>query len=220
MFGHDLGPDNFIKQILMTNPAGTLDTSFIATDYLNNPGTMNGIYNLPPPGRVAVAVPENISGGAADLKNLDMRRDDTTWWSTPRVLKEGADSVGLHGALSRVYLNIGEYWEQWTRNFKPLVGIKKQTPIRVKDAQKLSPAWNWSENARARSGRVPDQVREAAQARGCAGRQQVPHRRSEAARPREARLRSRTAPAAIPASGRRKASIRGRPRDAPGSNKQ
>ena len=37
VFAHDLGPDNFIKQILLTNPAGTLDTAFIATDYLNNP---------------------------------------------------------------------------------------------------------------------------------------------------------------------------------------
>lgn len=147
VFAHDLGPDNFIKQILMTNPAGTLDTAFIATDYLNNPGTMNAVYNLPPPGRVAVAVPEKISGGAADLKNLEYAPGSRDMVVTPRVLKDGADSVGLHGALSRVYLNIGEYWEQWTRNFKPLVGIKKQTPIRVKDAQKLSPAWNWSEKA-------------------------------------------------------------------------
>ncbi len=147
VFGHELGPDNFVKQLLMSNPAGTLDTSFISTDYLNNPGTMNGVYHLPPPGRVAVAAPEKVSGGAADLKNLEYVRGQRDMVVTPRVLKEGADSVGLNGALSRVYLNIGEYWEQWTRHFRPLVGIKKQTPIRVKDAQKLSPAWNWSEEA-------------------------------------------------------------------------
>jgi len=147
VFGHDLGPDNFVKQLLMSNPAGTLDTSFIATDYLNNPGTMNAVYNLPPPGRIAVAVPEKISGGAADLKNLEYAPGQRDMVVTPRVLKEGADSVGLNAALSRVYLNIGEYWEEWLKNFRPLVGIKKQSPIRVKDAQKLSPAWNWSENA-------------------------------------------------------------------------
>ncbi len=147
VFAHELGPDNFIKQILMSNPAGTLDTAFVVTDYINNPGTMNAVYNLPPPGRVAVAVPEKVTGGAADLKNLEYVPGDNTMVVTPRVLKDGADSVGLNGALSRVYLNIGEYWEQWTRNFKPLVGIKKQTPIRVKDAQTLSPAWNWSEQA-------------------------------------------------------------------------
>lgn len=147
VFAHDLGPDNFIKQILLTNPAGTLDTAFIATDYLNNPGTMNAVYNLAPPGRVAVAFPEKLVGGSLDLKNLELVAGQSDMVLAPRVLKEGADSVGLHGALSRVYLNIGEYWEQWTRHFKPLVGIKKQTPIRVKDAQRLSPAWNWSEQA-------------------------------------------------------------------------
>jgi hypothetical protein len=147
VFAHDLGPDNFVKQILMTNPAGTLDTAFIATDYLNNPGTMNAVYNLPPPGRVGVAVPEKLGGGALDLKNLEMVPGQPNTVLAPRVLKEGADSVGLHGALSRVYLNIGEYWEQWTREFKPLIGIEKQHPIQVKQAQKLSPAWNWSERA-------------------------------------------------------------------------
>jgi hypothetical protein len=147
VFAHDLPADNFVKQLLMTNPAGTLDTAFIATDYINNPGTMNAVYNLPPPGRVAVAVPEKVAGGAADLKNLEYVPGQPGMVLTPRVLKEGADSVGLNAALSRVHLNIGEYWEQWTRHFKPLIGIKKQSPIRVKDAQKNSPAWNWSEQA-------------------------------------------------------------------------
>ena len=145
VFAHELPARNFVKQILLSNPAGSLDTAFIATDYINNPGTMNAVYNLP--GRVSVAVPERLSGGATDLKNLEWVQGHPGFVLAPRVLKEGADSVGLHGALSRVYLNIGEYWEQWTRHFKPLVGIKKQSPIRVKDAQRLSPAWNWSEQA-------------------------------------------------------------------------
>ncbi|HYC59880.1 MAG TPA: hypothetical protein VEK79_09985 [Thermoanaerobaculia bacterium] len=147
VFAHDLGPDNFVKQILLTNPAGSLDTAFIATDYINNPGTMNAVYNLPPPGRVAVAVPEKLAGGALDLHNLEMVEGQPGMVWAPRVLKDGADSVGLNGAFSRVYLNIGEYWEQWTKHFKPLIGIEKQSPIRVKDAQKNSPAWNWSEQA-------------------------------------------------------------------------
>jgi hypothetical protein len=147
MFGHELTSDNFIRQLLLSNPAGALDTSFISTDYINNPGTMNGVYNLAPPGRVAVAQPEKISGGAKDLKNLEYVSGSNDMVMTPRVLKEGADSVGLHGALSRVYLNIGEYWEGWTQHFKPLVGIKKQTPIPVAQCQKNSPAWRWSEEA-------------------------------------------------------------------------
>lgn len=139
VFGNGMTAESFVWQLLRTNPAGTLDTSFIATDYLNNPGTMNGIYSIA--GRVTRAWPEQLAGGALDLKNLDGNPQPT-----PRVLKEGADSVGFLGALSRVHLNIGEYWEEWTRHFNPLVGIKKQSPIRVKDAQTLSPHWNWSES--------------------------------------------------------------------------
>jgi hypothetical protein len=137
VFGNDLGEDNFIWQLLHSNPPGTLDTSFIATDYLNNPGAMNGIFNVA--GRLQVAVREHVTGGALDLRDVHDPQ------LTPRVLKEGADSVGFTAALSRVYLNIGEYWEEWTRHFDPLVGLKKQSPIRVRDAQRLSPHWNWSE---------------------------------------------------------------------------
>ena len=137
VFGHTLGEDNFIWQLLHSNPPGTLDTSFIATDYLNNPGTMNGIFNVV--GRLQVAVPEHVTGGALSLLKVHDPQ------LTPRVLKEGADSVGFDAALSRVYLNIGEYWEEWLHHFNPLVGVKRQSPIRVKDAQKLSPHWNWSE---------------------------------------------------------------------------
>ena len=31
----------------------------------------------------------------------------------PRILFDGADSIGAWGALARVYLNIGTYHEQW-----------------------------------------------------------------------------------------------------------
>lgn len=139
VFGNGMSEDSFVWQLLRTNPPGTLDTSFIATDYINNPGTMNGVYAIS--GRVTRAYPEQLAGGALDLKNLNGNPQPT-----PRVLKEGADSVGFLGALSRVYLNIGEYWEEWIRHFNPLVGIRKQSPIQVKDAQKLSPHWNWSES--------------------------------------------------------------------------
>jgi hypothetical protein len=137
VFGNGLPESNFVWQLLHSNPPGTLDTAFIATDYLNNPSTMNGVFSLG--ARMNVAVPEHVTGGALSLKGVSDPQ------LTPRVLKEGADSVGLNAAISRVYLNIGEYWEEWLRHFNPLVGIKKQSPIVVADAQKLSPHWNWSE---------------------------------------------------------------------------
>ena len=65
---------------------------------------------------------------------------------TPRVLKDGADSVGLLGALNRVFINIGLFSEEWTLHFNPLVGGKKITPIRIEDAEKNSSYWNATVN--------------------------------------------------------------------------
>lgn len=149
-------PDNeksFVWQLIHSNPAGTLDTSFIATDYLNNPGTMNGIYNLaarlgrgakPTLTKPTSPGQEYITGGALDLLHI---QDDikTGGLTIPRVLKQGDDSVGIYGALSRVYLNIGESWPQWQKHFIPLVGGVGQTPIPVKTLQQTSAQWNWSE---------------------------------------------------------------------------
>ena len=136
VFALNLEERNFVKQLLRSNPPGTLDTSFIATDYLNNPGTMNGIYEIA--GRMQAATAEEVRGGALDLRNREP--------VTPRVLKDGADSVGIHAALSRVHVNIGEDWREWTRHFRPLIGMRRQTPYRVGDAQRRSPHWNWSES--------------------------------------------------------------------------
>jgi len=57
------------------------------------------------------------------------------------VLWDGADSVGINAALTRVYINIGEYHEEWIRHINPIVGLKPQTPIRVEDAQQHSVYW-------------------------------------------------------------------------------
>ena len=59
----------------------------------------------------------------------------------PHVLKDGADSVGIEGALSRVYVNTGEFHEEWLRHFNPLVGGKRQTPLDVGYMQRNSTYW-------------------------------------------------------------------------------
>ncbi|HEX9457937.1 MAG TPA: hypothetical protein VGA84_02270 [Thermoanaerobaculia bacterium] len=156
--------ESFVWQLIHSNPQGTLDTSFIATDYLNNPGTMNGIYSLGErvkrAARAVSAKPaqydrmvEYLTGGALDLRNIKEGIANKTL-VIPRVLKQGDDSVGLQGALSRVYTNIGEAWPEWSRHFRPLVGgfgfdpanpLKSQTPLPVRKLQETSPQWNWSE---------------------------------------------------------------------------
>jgi hypothetical protein len=151
VFGSYMGDDSFVKQLLLSNPPGALDTSFIATDYLNNPGTMNGIYNLPqrlvPATMASMSTTPNheyLTGGALDLLHI---REQIESGKLPiaRVLKQGDDSVGVDGALSRVYLNIGEAWPEWSSHFRPLVGGVAQTPVPVKTLQTVSAHWNFSE---------------------------------------------------------------------------
>jgi hypothetical protein len=138
VFGNGMGKDSFVWQILNSIQPGSLDTSFIATDHLNNAGTMNALFNLPQ--RMTRAQNEHVTGGALALLKV---KDPML---TPRVLKEGADSVGLTAALSRVYVNIGEDWREWIRHFNPLIGGRpKQSPIDVATMQRTSPYWNWSE---------------------------------------------------------------------------
>jgi hypothetical protein len=43
-------PSNYMFQLLHTSRPGTLDTSLVSTDYINNPRSMNAVYNLGPPG--------------------------------------------------------------------------------------------------------------------------------------------------------------------------
>ena len=133
--------DSFVWQLIHSNPQGTLDTSFIATDYLNNPGTMNGVYTLK--ARLSRAQSERITGGALSLRGVHDPMD------VPRVLKQGDDSVGFEAALSRVYVNIGEAWPEWQKHFRPLVGGPdpqgRQSPVPVDTLQRTSAFWNWSE---------------------------------------------------------------------------
>ena len=37
---------NFLFQLFHTNPPGSLDTSLVSTDYINNPRTMNAVYEV------------------------------------------------------------------------------------------------------------------------------------------------------------------------------
>lgn len=146
---------NFIYQLFHTNPPGTLDTSLVSTDYINNPRTMNAVYSIGP--RLEVARRwgrETLAGGELNNKQFNdypetaafaeyFEAPNTVW--TPRVLKDGADSVGALGALNRVYINIGLFSEEWLLHFRPVIGGKKITPIRIEDAQKNSTYWNATE---------------------------------------------------------------------------
>jgi hypothetical protein len=146
---------SFVFQVFHTSRPGTLDTSLISTDNINNPRTMNAFYGLGD--RLAVAKrwgKETLAGGGLNNKQFNdyftqgpltefFQKPNTVW--TPRVLKDGSDSVGPLGALNRVYLNIGLFSEEWLRHFNPLVGGKRMSPIEIAVAERNSPYWQATE---------------------------------------------------------------------------
>lgn len=139
---------NFVYQLFHASRPGTLDTSLISTDNINNPRSMNAVYLVGP--RLLEAKrwgKETLAGGGVNNKQINdylttgplsqlYEKPDTVW--TPRVLKDGADSVGVMGALNRVYLNIGTFSEEWLLHFNALVGGKPISPIEITVARQNS----------------------------------------------------------------------------------
>lgn len=133
---------NFFFQVVNSMPPGTVDTSILATDNINNPRTMNAIYSLGT--RLKIAATESLAGG-----NLDLPGTQPTM-PIPHVLKDGADSVGAIGALARVYVSIGVFHREWLKHFNLLFGGKPQTPFPIALARRNSPHF------RATLDRLPD----------------------------------------------------------------
>jgi hypothetical protein len=150
------GQTNFMYQLAHTFRPGAMDTSLISTDYINNPRTMNAVYDfMSRMGMAKMLGKEHLAGGELNNKQFNdfvdsgpltefYDKDTATTW-TPHVLKDGSDSVGLLGALNRVYLNIGLFSEEWLLHFNPVVGGKSITPIEIAVAQKNSVYWQATE---------------------------------------------------------------------------
>ena len=147
---------SFFYQALHVSRPGTLDTSLVSTDSINNPRTMNAVYYLLP--RMMEARKwgkESIDGGerhnrqfndfvpASDPLSQFFVWPGTVW--TPRVLKDGSDSVGGLGALNRVYLNIGLFSEEWLLHFRAVLGGKPISPIPIETAERNSVYWRATE---------------------------------------------------------------------------
>ncbi len=146
---------NFIFQLFHTSLPGSLDTSFVSTDNINNPRTMNAVYNVAARLEAGRKWKEKLAGGGLLNKQFNdfeqtralsdlFQPPDTVL--TPHVLKDGSDSVGALGALNRVFINIGLFSEEWLLHFRPLIGGphkdgKDISPIKIADAQKNSVYW-------------------------------------------------------------------------------
>ncbi len=152
----DADESSLFFQTLHVSRPGTLDTSLVSTDNIANPRTMNAIYELT--ARMAQAKKwgrETLSGGELDNKQFNdyvpasdplsqfFAPPATTW--TPRVLKDGSDSVGALGALNRVYLNIGVFSEEWLLHFRAIIGGQPISPIPLHTAERNSVYWRATE---------------------------------------------------------------------------
>jgi hypothetical protein len=152
----DADESNFLFQLLHTAKPGSLDTSLVSSDNINNPRTMNAVYNLWPRleaakrfGRETLGADNLANKQFNDFFKTDaltqfFQPPNTVW--TPHVLKDGADSVGALGALNRVYVNIGLFSEQWLTLFKPILGGKRVRPFLIKTARANSSYWQATEN--------------------------------------------------------------------------
>jgi hypothetical protein len=156
IFDWNADSTGYIYQMFSTSRPGTLDTSLISTDNINNPRTMNAVYSLG--ARLEIAKrfgKETLAGGGANNKQFNdfvpassplsqfFVPPNTSY--SPRVLKDGSDSVGALGALNRVYINIGLFSEEWLLHFNAIVGGKRVTPIEITTARKNSAFWEATE---------------------------------------------------------------------------
>jgi hypothetical protein len=175
VFGNLLDKSNFIYHLLDSQPPGTIDTSLIASDNINNPNAMNSVFALPQRALLSFRNPrENISPESASQPSLwrhpeEMPSPDALdtvpphfrelfaaqgltqeisssnshpLRRVPRILFDGSDSIGAWGALARVYLNIGTYYEQWIRLHRPVVGFKPQSAFTIADCEHHSVYWH------------------------------------------------------------------------------
>jgi RoxA-like, cytochrome c-like len=162
-----LSNDNFIAHVLESQLPGTIDTSLVVTDNINNANTMNAIFELPARLRRAGAFlatgerqqyenslgtqatklgeneAEKQSSASMLLPSVLPDNPDPTQnpRPVPRVLLDGSDSIGAFGALSRVYLNIGTYSERWNQLHNPLIGFRPQKPFKIAECEENSIYW-------------------------------------------------------------------------------
>ena len=147
---------NVLYQLFHTNPPGALDTSLVSTDYMNNPRTMNAVYETI--ARLGLAPKQGVETlKAGELDNEQFQNftqtaslasffdPETGRAASMRVLKDGSDSVGTLGALNRVYLNIGLFSEEWLLHFRAFAGGRKISAIPIETARRNSVYWQATE---------------------------------------------------------------------------
>ncbi len=146
--------NSFLFHFLASQQPGTIDTSLVSSDHINNANTINAVFEINarlaraaanPTERQSVA---NVRVPSIEDPTTAIKRDGNDQRHTPRVLLDGSDSIGAFGALARVYLNIGTFYEEWATCHNPIIGFKKQRPFRLEVCQRNSVYWQVNEKYR------------------------------------------------------------------------
>jgi hypothetical protein len=154
-FGNLVGRPNFLHHFLKSQAPGTVDTSLVSTDQINNTNIINAIFDVPARLRRALNKPTEKQS-RTNLLLPSIEDPDTSNNPDgpnknrhfPMVLMPGEDSVGVWGALARVPLNIGVFSEQWMRCDNPVLGFTPQRPFRIEVNRANSVYWNVNEKYR------------------------------------------------------------------------
>ncbi len=153
-FGNLQTGNSFLFHFLASQQPGTVDTSLVSTDHINNANTMNAVWDINARlARAGLNPAERQSAANVRIKSIEdptvpIKADGKDWRHTPRVLVDGSDSIGAFGALARVYLNIGTFYEEWSTCHNPLIGFKKQRPFSLEVCQSNSVYWKVNEQYR------------------------------------------------------------------------
>jgi hypothetical protein len=110
-----LADEDFLYHYAATQQPGTSETSRVSYDFINNPNTINPIFGL----------------------KYRPKFTETTPWGNRRVnqvmriLKDGADGLGIEWSLMRVPINIGCEGDYWIDHlYLPATG-QRQRPFRI-----------------------------------------------------------------------------------------
>lgn len=165
--GGNLPKDNYFYHVLDSQLPGTIDTSLIASDGINNANTMNAIFGLGSRvDRARFNQIEQLDKSPAEFPGLwagdneeEIRKifgdlaDDRGQIGkpggfegnprlVPRILVDGSDSDGSWIALARVYLNIGLYHQRWIQVQNTILGFREQQPFTLADCEANSVYWH------------------------------------------------------------------------------
>jgi hypothetical protein len=141
LFGSKAPRDSFAWQYLYHQQPGTSETSRYPSDFINGPIHMNSIYRLGE--RLKLAREERITPAQRDLirsmyANAGVKENDPggalggteaePTLKVPHVLADGADSMGLLMASTRVYVNEGCMHDLWMAKAWPI------NPVDIKES--------------------------------------------------------------------------------------